>query len=273
MSKTCITLFALVLIPFLSAKAESPKKIGLYKNEGRLACYQYIELKSLNTVTRSSYTSFKQMPTSAKDYVHKLFKSGENQYLVIPSERLGKNGFYLITDVSSAWIPLPPEKPNHEMVTIRGEQKYATDCFHFSDKENVGGGLFIIYGNYSSWTNPGTIQREKPRDETCVNTAFTTVNDDQMERAFTDDLIKKIQDVPRVSQNTRRISVERQNRGDISYKELPTASDDAESLQNCINLLDQTRDAKIIAAAAQARAEVLKTQPSGKPAPSPAGAE
>jgi len=264
---------AIVLLFSLQAQGESLEKNGLNRNEGRLACYQFIKNFHMSTSSRSSYWNFNQLPTGGSDYVYKLSKRSENQYLVIPSTRDNRNGFYLVSDKSSAWIPLPPELATGILIGEGENKKYKTDCLRFNDGDNLGGELFVTYGNYKDWTNPGTISKAEPPGADCRDAKFSELLDPVFNRAFANDLITRIQNVVRSTRGARALYVERRNRGDQSYKELESIPENAlRALDSCAELLSERSDKEILDVIAQVKKSISQGNPPGnsKPGEKPA---
>lgn len=171
----------------------------------------------------------------------------KSHFLAVPSSRDGEHGFYLISDKNSGWIHLPEELPTGVLEEKDGGQAYKTECFKFTDNENLGGDVFITYGNYKDWTNPATISNKQPPGKTCNPTNFSIINDAETNRIFSEDLIARIKDTERVIENLHSRYLERKSRGDKSYRQITTEVDKAiNALKNCGAQLDTNRDNAIL---------------------------
>lgn len=241
-----------LLMVVVAVESQAHGKI-LGANEGRLLCYKYLQYKH-NSRSRADFVDFNVPAENLSEHIAKLVKGKigrRSKFLTLPAPRDGKNGFYLISEVNSTWVELPPEKNSAgDLVTEDGKQIYLTECFRFNDEHNLNGELFVNYGNYNSFTQPGSISKTKPeisKTVQCKETKFSDLSNPQFMQDFAKDLIDRVQHTRTRLEKVKSIYFERKKNGDMTYKELE--SDPKElmgALNACLENLSEVRDKEII---------------------------
>lgn len=257
----------LFLLSFLGIFFTAPSYASLNQFRERLSCYSDIE--NFGHKSSSAFFQFNRVAQLGVDYTSALLNGNPGYILVLPGKSPANStnrGFYTVFNDGIYWHKFKTNpKPDGKIL----DRRYKLDI------PGLKNNIYVDYPDFlnSDGTEYGNINiviTQKPStDKSYENVTPGAQLTPETEKLFAQDLITRINDVPRVFLRHNELRSRRKQRAEPVGRDLKNKDEFIQALEKCKDRLNSTKDAEIIAAISRAISTIDPTNKSGTTANPP----